>query len=35
MKIKYSGRLIAVVPACLLVSHSAFAWQQEYIAIDS
>ena len=35
MKIKNSGRLIAVVPACLLFSHAAFAWQQEYIAIDS
>lgn len=34
MKIFYSGRVLAVVSACLLFSHVAFAWQQEYIAPD-
>lgn len=34
MKITYSGRLLAVVSSCLLFSHTALAWQQEYIAAD-
>lgn len=34
MKRQYSGPSLAVITACLLVSHSAFAWPQEYIATD-
>lgn len=34
MKIKYRNRSLAVMPFCLLFSHSVFAWQEEYIATD-
>ncbi|MGY5954864.1 autotransporter domain-containing protein [Kosakonia sp. BK9b] len=34
MKIKNSGLLVALVPACLFFCEAAMAWQQEYIITD-
>ncbi len=34
MKIKNSGLLLSLLPACLLFSQTAMAWQQEYIVTD-